>query len=170
MIDLVISESIESIEELIYAINLLSNEEYSFKTKEFSNASIGEHVRHIFNFYESILKGIETEKIDYDKRNRDSKMETDVFYSISRFKEIIGVLINLKIFETKKFKLIQNSIEIETSLIRELIYANEHLVHHQAIIRIFFLSLHPEKKIQDSFGFAKSTLNYKSSLNFLRIK
>ncbi len=170
MINQIISETISLINDLIYHIHQLEDEEYILKLKEFSNSTIGEHIRHIFNFYECILNGIKTGTVNYDIRIRDKKIETEKDYAILRFQEMIEILPSLKSFDSKKINFIQNENEIETNLLRELIYSNEHLIHHSAILRIYFQINFPDKKISKNFGFNKSTLNYNETLSFLSLK
>lgn len=170
MIEKIISENENSIRDLIYHIHLLNQEEYNSKTENFSHSSFGEHIRHIFNFYECILNGIQTGIIDYDNRIRDKKIESDQKYAILRFQEILEILPNLKNFESKKMILITDEIQTETTLLRELIYVNEHLIHHSAILRIYFQFYFSEKIISKSFGFAKSTQNHQENLKILSLK
>ncbi len=48
-----------------------------------------------------------------------------------------------------------------TNLKRELHYITEHTIHHMAILRLGFCFHFPSMQIDESFGFAYSTLEYK---------
>ena len=55
---------------------------YAQKNIHLNNETIGKHVRHIIDFYLCFINGIKIKFIDYDKRERNKKVENDKEYAI----------------------------------------------------------------------------------------
>src|SRR5258708_15693117 len=55
----------------------LSEEQYKQPSKILFNASIGQHVRHIIELYICLYNGYESGTVNYEKRKRDIRIETD---------------------------------------------------------------------------------------------
>ena len=154
------------INQLVAHLNQIQDLEYSKKLSALGNSSIGEHVRHIYNFPECLLRGIQTGVVNYDKRTRNTKIETNKDYAVKCLLEQTDYIINLNHYANKPLVLEVavngNSSSINTNLTRELHYIVEHTIHHNAILRIGINFHFPDLKIENSFGFAYSTLEYKN--------
>ena len=64
--------------------------------------SIGGHLRHILDFYQNFLAGIESGRIDYNLRQRDVLIERDPVYAIKRLSETIAALRSLPDLERRE--------------------------------------------------------------------
>ncbi len=161
-----IQNFINLINQLIIHLNRIPESEYGKKLQTLGNSSIGEHVRHIYNFPECLLRGIQTGVVNYDKRIRNTQIETNREYAIKCLLEQTGYIINLDHYSNKPLVLEveakENSPRIDTNLTRELHYIIEHTIHHMAILRIGMNFHFPSLEIEGSFGFAYSTLEYKN--------
>ena len=60
----------------------LSETQYKQPSKILFNATIGRHVRHIIELYICLYNGYETGVVNYEKRNRDIRIETDKDFAI----------------------------------------------------------------------------------------
>ena len=69
---------------------------YSQKNHHLNNETIGRHVRHIIDFYLCFIKGIQNRTINYDKRERNKKVENNNEYAIKKILIIIELLKNIK--------------------------------------------------------------------------
>jgi hypothetical protein len=58
-----------SLNELIDLLNQLSQKEYSNSCTELSNATIGEHTRHIIEMFQCLENQYDLGVVNYDKRN-----------------------------------------------------------------------------------------------------
>lgn len=58
-------------------LNQLTNEQYQQPCKALSNATIGQHVRHILELYTCLYTGYQTGIVNYDNRQRDTRIEQD---------------------------------------------------------------------------------------------
>lgn len=150
------------LDQLQYVIEQLTNEEYTQPIKLLSNSSIGQHTRHILEFFIELNKGYATGIVDYDQRTRNHAIESDKFFTINLIAEITGCL------EKPDRELLMNvelggenpSLQVYTNYYRELVYNLEHTVHHMAIIRIGATSI-SAVSIPGEFGVAASTLKYR---------
>ena len=74
--------------QLTESLNQLTNAEYSQPGKILFNASIGQHVRHILELFLCLENGYISGVVNYEKRKRDYKLETDKNFAIQLLKEI----------------------------------------------------------------------------------
>ncbi|MES2890815.1 MAG: DinB family protein [Bacteroidota bacterium] len=145
-------------------LNQLSGEQYTRAMPVILNATIGQHLRHIIELFIQLDEGYTRGTVNYDKRRRDHRIETDLHFT----NEILGTIrINLD----KKDKPLLLEMECEdgtgsepvaTNYYRELIYNLEHAVHHMALIRIGVNAI-TSVNLPEEFGLAASTIKYRSA-------
>ena len=133
---------------------------YTNPCEALSNATIGQHTRHIIELYQCLIEGYPSGKINYDHRKRNPLYENDIPAAIEIIREIQK---NLE--QTDKQVNIfcgtdDNSVCIESNYYREVLYNLEHCIHHQALIKVALLSI-KNINIADGFGVAPSTLQYR---------
>ncbi len=147
---------------------LLSLEDvhFTFRFNCLSGASIGQHVRHILEFYQCLVKTGNV--ICYDDRKRDTRIETDQAFALV---VIDTILTELELIGDDRSILLRSNFSAEpydnvylsTSLYRELAYALEHSIHHQALIKVGMTQLCQEDVLSDNFGLAPATFRYRNS-------
>ncbi|MFM1875349.1 MAG: hypothetical protein RL266_1086 [Bacteroidota bacterium] len=127
------------------------------------NASVGQHVRHTLEFYQCLLMA--TDIIDYDQRKRDILIESSPDHARAIIREI-GI--ELRNIEADRFLMLRaaipsstGTIDLPSSLLRELFYVLEHAIHHMALIRILVKDVDHAFELEDAFGVAYSTLAYR---------
>lgn len=158
------NSSEQILKQLVQLIDQLDEQNYSMSLRTLSGSSVGGHVRHIVEFYECLLRGIETGTVNYDKRSRNKVIETDPSFTVQILNDMI-MRFNRMRFD-KSLRLVMNLSsddtfsDIKTTFYRELAYNIEHAIHHMAIIKIAVISCFPEVKVDDNFGVAYSTINY----------
>lgn len=153
------------LEQLQYVIDELTPVQYTQPVKLLSQSSIGQHTRHILEFFVELNKGYETGMVDYDKRIRNKNIEADKDFAITTINQI-GAAIQ----KPDKELLLQaeygegesHSAQVFSNYYRELVYNLEHTVHHMALIRIGVNSV-SNVVIPDEFGVAASTLKYRKT-------
>ena len=149
-----------NLSENIELLRQLTNEEFMQKNPELSNATIGEHMRHIIELFGCLLENYDYGLINYDDRKRDLLLQTDKNEAIAIIDKYL-----LKLDKPNKpLSLTHNCFSpielLQTNYFRELIYNLEHSIHHQALIKVALHSL-PHIKIPSTFGVAPSTLEYR---------
>jgi hypothetical protein len=66
-----------NLSENIDLLRQLTNEEFTQQNPELSNATIGEHMRHIIELFGCLLENYDYGLINYDDRKRDVLLQTD---------------------------------------------------------------------------------------------
>ncbi len=149
-----------NLSENIELLRQLTNEEFMQKNPELSNATIGEHMRHIIELFGCLLENYDYGLINYDDRKRDLLLQTDKNEAIAIIEKYLLELDK----PNKPLSLTHNCFSpielLHTNYFRELIYNLEHSIHHQALIKVALHSL-PHIKIPSTFGVAPSTLEYR---------
>src|SRR5689334_22233067 len=74
--------------QLSHSLQQLSDEEYTRPSKILFNASIGQHTRHIIELFLCLEKGYDTGMVNYEKRKRDHRIESDREFAIHLLKEV----------------------------------------------------------------------------------
>ena len=146
--------------EITTLLDQLEESHYTYCHEEL-NATIGEHVRHIIELYQSLIDNYTLGIINYDKRNRNLLIQT----SITHAKSAINHILNHIELPNKDLLLEQGTIttnfSVQTNYFRELVYNLEHSIHHQALIKVATLK-YPSIQLAENFGIAKSTIEYKN--------
>ena len=156
----------KNLSEINVLLLQLSNAQYTYACKLLSEATIGQHVRHILEFYQSVLKGINIKVVNYDNRERNLSIETDKNIAIQVIKDINAVLaLDIQnepfILEGNFSSEPNKQTQIQTTLFRELAYCLEHSIHHQALIKVGLIELNSASFIDETFGLAPATIRYK---------
>ena len=150
-----------SLNELIGLLKQLPNEQYAKPCAALSNATIGEHTRHIIEMFQCLENYYASGIVNYDKRERNVRIQTDAPFAIDAILSITQQLDKTN----KKLELQQiidgEEIRIESNYHRELLYNLEHCIHHQALIKVALLEC-DNITVDANFGVARSTIEYRN--------
>ncbi|GMN06114.1 hypothetical protein MTsPCn5_15030 [Croceitalea sp. MTPC5] len=126
-----------------------------------SGSSIGQHTRHVIELYQCLLKGYDKAVIDYDDRARDIEIETDVHKAIDALNAIQEALErpdkNLLLVN----RLNGESVEVQSTYFREVLYNLEHVIHHKALLKVGIQDLDQPFSLPSSFGIAPATIEFR---------
>lgn len=159
---MLISSVKNNLDQLLALLQGLSDNEFCIPVVALSNATIGQHVRHILEMYTCLTKNYHCALINYDNRARNKVIETSIEYAteeIARIKESLDKddkeLVLEHFIEGKK-------ISTKSNYNRELLYNLEHAIHHQALIKV---ALHEFNNVfvNENFGVAASTIQYRKT-------
>lgn len=146
--------------ELSDLVSKLSHEEYCFPCYDLSNATIGEHTRHIIEMFQCLENQYDNGVVNYDTRKRDYLIQTNTAFA----KECITTILNQIERPNKNIQLQQivdgEELLIESNYHRELLYNLEHCIHHQALIKVAIIQS-ATIEIDENFGVARSTIEYR---------
>lgn len=146
--------------ELSGLLSQLSDKDYTAPCFGLSNATIGEHTRHIIEMFQCLEQQYENGIINYDERKRDTRIQTDTVFA----REILAQITDLLEKPNKTLQLRQcvdgETLFIESNYNRELLYNLEHCIHHQALIKVAVLQ-NESIVIDENFGVARSTIEYR---------
>jgi uncharacterized damage-inducible protein DinB len=153
------------LKQLEKMVSELSDQQFSTPVALLGQSTIGQHMRHILEFYIELGNGYHTGLIDYDGRKRNHDLQTIRSLAIAKIEEIRGI-IN---FDNKDLQILticdfedQERQQLPTNYFRELMYNLEHTVHHMALIRVA-VCLITEISLPEDFGVAASTIKHRKA-------
>lgn len=136
-----IDGNIEALQQVLALLEDVPEHLY-FAVPQEVQFGMGRHIRHILDQYRNLQTGTCTGVVDYDQRDRDSKIETDINIARSEIESIITWL-SLENWVDDPLK-IQTEISLSATVVvelpstvsRELCYLANHTVHHLASIAL----------------------------------
>ena len=161
-----ILHNIKKLEEIKSLLQQLPQNLYTEPKDILSEATIGQHFRHILEFYICLERGVKTGTVSYDERERNVLIETNVVYAVIHLERLINFLALLKddrslIMKANYSDALEEQTIIQTSFYRELAYALDHTVHHLAIIKIALSEETERVEVDKNLGVAPSTIRYR---------
>jgi len=159
-----ITSCISLLEDGLRLIERLDDEVYAKTSVLSPRSSVGAHLRHCVDFYKTFLSGLESGRIDYNCRQRDSLIETDRRYGIKEIQQLIAALREtLPIFRIAPILITSEDGSgreswCGSSVVRELEFLRSHTIHHYSLVAILlrFEGIEPGEE----FGVAPSTLRH----------
>ncbi|GAB3001828.1 hypothetical protein GCM10027284_19390 [Cyclobacterium sediminis] len=158
------AECKQNLKQISRLLEKLSAQQYNYKSKFLSGATIGQHIRHILEFYICIREAVDSKMtaINYDKRKRDNSIEEDpkiALAAVDNFVQFLeGENFSGDASLVTNFSLLDDcECVIPSSFLRELVYCLEHSIHHQALIKISLLDQGLVHLVDSDFGVAPST-------------
>ena len=145
---------------------VLDAADYSRKTE--TNSSIGAHVRHVIERFQSFLSGLANNRIDYDARKRDSAMENNLEsarFALNTIRRRLARLDDqicgepMQVSETVHPG--EAAVEATSTAEREIMSLISHSIHHLALVALLARRLGYE--LESDFGKAPSTVRFERS-------
>lgn len=161
-----LTESVRSVlEQISDMLRTLTDEQYTRKLPVLSGASLGEHVRHVVEFFLELEQGYFIGYVNYDARRRDRTIEQNREKAVGILDQVAGGLArdNRPLLLEITPDTAGNHCRIATNYEREVAYNLEHTVHHMALIKIGAGAV-AAPELPEAFGVAGSTLRYRQSL------
>lgn len=150
----------KTLNELSDLVSKLSDVAYCAPCYDLSNATIGEHTRHIIEMFQCLENQYENGIVNYDNRKRDYLIQTNSAFA----NDCIAGILNQVEKPNKKLQLQQivdaEELFIATNYHRELLYNLEHCIHHQALIKVAIIQ-NATIAVDENFGVARSTIEYR---------
>ena len=150
----------KTLNELLDLLSQISDTDYSCPCHQLSNATIGEHTRHIIEMFQCLENQYENGIVNYDIRKRDYLIQTNTDFAQKCILQILNQI--EKPNKSLQLQQIIDGVEllIDTNYNRELLYNLEHCIHHQALIKVAVIQSETIK-IDENFGVARSTIEYR---------
>lgn len=107
--------------------------------------------------------------MNYDRRQRDRRLEADTHEALRRIGSIDEAIHGLDLSQSLRLKADLSvagaeTIEIPLTVARELLYNVEHAIHHMALIQVAVQNAFPAIGLPPHFGVAYSTVQHQSYL------
>jgi hypothetical protein len=162
----------EKVKKLFDQINdslaQIDDHDYTTPIEAFDGATIGQHTRHVVEHFQCLVHSRDSKFINYDDRKRSLPLESNIESCVVEINNLIRTI------ESEDFELeitqdfLNNdhrNAKILSSYYREVLYNMDHLVHHQALMKIGFLQLKPSMHISKNFGYADATIKHKVNVH-----
>ncbi len=153
----------DSFTQLTVALNSITDDEYVQPSQNLSDATIGQHTRHIIELYQCLLNGYEEAVVCYDRRKRDHAIETNKELA----KQLLVEIATRSEQPNKDMQLravygdvSADELVVNTNYFRELAYNLEHTIHHMALIKVGLKEMN-KVELNESFGVASSTVRHR---------
>ena len=154
------------LDQLLSLKQLVENttcDQYTKSIDVLPHSTIGRHVRHILEFFDCFIQGTKNDEIDYIKRKRDLSIEEFPVKACQKCDELIANLSKISSEDLNKPVMVWSEMQdtsekLVSSMARELEYLFHHMVHHLALISVYFRSQGLE--LDENFGVAPSTVSY----------
>ena len=151
--------------QLTHSLQQLSDEQYRQPSTVLFKATIGQHVRHVIELFICLNTGYETGTVNYEKRKRDIRIETDKIFACDLLQMIAANLDKADknlLLEVAYDDQSDDRVTVATNYNREIIYNLEHTVHHMALIRVGINEV-SAIDVPAGFGIASSTIKYRKA-------
>ncbi|MEO1013033.1 MAG: DinB family protein [Bacteroidota bacterium] len=156
----IFESSIDTLEQFKRILGQLPENCYATPCELLSNATIGQHTRHVIELYLCLLQGYERGEVAYDKRCRNKKIENEVSFAIEQLTLIQEQLEKPNLEFRMAYELNGEENFLPSNYYREVMYNLEHAIHHHALIKIGIKHF-TKMELPESFGVAPSTMQYR---------
>ena len=150
--------------QLTFSVSQLTQEQFVMPSSRLHQGTIGQHIRHIIEFYQCLEYGYASGLVDYENRPRDHQIETNKDHACGLLLELASGLGK----ENKELRLLvsyglqqDDPLKLSTNYYREIAYNLEHTIHHMALVRVGIEEV-SGLNLSEDFGVASSTLKYRS--------
>lgn len=134
------------------------------------NGSIGGHYRHCLDHFTSLLRALDCDEVDYDRRERDPRIETEPAFALNLTRQMRENSERLTPEDLARpvrtrceVSYVHGNSPLTVSTYgRELVYAIAHAIHHYALISVMARLL--EIDLPAHFGVAPSTLAHQREI------
>jgi hypothetical protein len=163
-----ITDNVGLLDSGIEAIAMMGSELYARPVGLSGGSPVGAHFRHVFDHYQAFIDGLPALRVDYDARERDTRIEQDAARAGHTARKLAGSITDIATgdldspIQVSANLLVEGESTIDwtaSTVQRELMYLLSHTVHHYAIIRLLAAQL--GVTLDDEFGVAPSTLAYR---------
>ncbi|WP_375323709.1 DinB family protein [Flagellimonas sp. GZD32] len=154
--------SLDTLEQFKQVLLALPLDCYSQKCSVLSNATIGQHTRHVIELYLCLLQGYPSANVSYDRRERDLRIEQDLTFAMEKLSLIQSQLQQPNKHLKITYELAGETTCLDSNYYREVMYNLEHTIHHHALIKVGIEQI-TGQELPISFGVAPSTMQYRKT-------
>lgn len=153
--------------EIAGILEQINQEDYTAPLDLFNGASLGQHFRHVLDFFQCLAIAGETGIVDYARRERDPQVEADPRYAATAFKRILERVERMDegtvLYMRADFMYVPEEERplYASSAGREMTFVHDHAIHHLAMINIGIQEYCPYIAKPEHFGIAPSTIKHR---------
>lgn len=161
----VINNCIGLLEQAFELLQRIDDQVYTSPGPLSPRAGIGGHLRHVLDFYQCFLRGIDAGRVDYNLRERDVSVEQNRAHAQRQIGATTAALRSLSANNNQSALLVRTEDDgisaapwSASSLLRELDFLQSHTIHHYSLIAMLLRSQAIEP--DEDFGVAPATLRH----------
>ncbi len=146
------------LEDALNVLKLLDDTELACCPTPLHESSIGQHLRHIADHFSALIYS-NLETVDYQHRNRFTRMETSTLAATHRFRTLKK---DMTLIEQGACRINAEtgyqaqSVVLDSTRERELAFVASHTIHHFALVALLLRAL--QKSPPENLGIAPATL------------
>lgn|GEM_PF-94318 len=160
----ILAAALEILDQGERLLGALDPETFASRVPVAFNASIGGHYRHCLDHFTSLLRGLDTDRVDYDHRERDPRLENEPGFALNLTRQVRAQLqqvspdrLATRITARCEVSYAHGDSPVTQSTFgRELVYAIAHSIHHYALISV--MARLQNATLPPNFGVAPSTV------------
>lgn len=149
------------IRQMNSVLEQLAPQEYSKALPEFEGSSLGQHFRHILEFFQCLEIGAYKGVVDYAARERNLLYEEHPQMTIEAFDSFASIMSDIDVERPLHVRAEFSGGErplYQSTVGREMLFVYDHAIHHLAIIKIGLLCRFPQVKAEKELGVSPSTI------------
>lgn len=154
--------------EIAGILGQINPQDYNTRLALLNGSSLGQHFRHILDFFHCLALAGETGVVDYANRERSPAAEADPHYTARAFEVVLNKIERMDEAAFLQMRADFQDIPEEqralypTSAGREMTFVHDHAIHHLAMINIGIKEYCPYILTPEYFGVAPSTIKYRT--------
>lgn len=155
------SAILDIIRQMNSVLEQLSPQDYRSPLPEFEGGTLGQHFRHILEFFQCLEIGAYKGIVDYAARERNLLYEEHPNLTIEAFESFADLMSNVEMNQPLNVRAEFSGGErplYQSTIGREILFVYDHAIHHLAIIKIGLLCHYPNIKAEKDLGVSPSTI------------
>lgn len=160
----VVAANLTVLDQTISLLQRLSPDQYRQPVASVFGTSIGAHVRHCVDHHLQFLRGLDSGRVDYDARDRDSDVETSLARGLLSVQQLVERIASVDQRRQVLWIRVDQDAQEDgwqiSSFGRELAFLLSHTVHHQALIAM--ICRHLGVPVEEDLGVAPATLRFRT--------
>lgn len=149
------------VHQINHVLDQLEPHEYRRQLPEFEGSTLGQHFRHILEFFQCLEQGVRSGIVDYASRERNLLYEDNPGLTASAFQSFAEGLPSLdasRLVDVLAEFGGQERPSYSSTVGRELMFVYDHAIHHLAIIKIGLLCHFSHIQADKDLGVSPSTI------------
>ncbi len=143
-------------------------QDYRRPLPEFDGSTLGQHFRHILEFFQCLEQGIEHGLVDYAARKRNLLYEEHPGVAAEAFNDFVQLMDDHPLDQLLAVRAEFGGVDrpvYQSTFGRELLFVYDHAIHHLAIIKIGIRCHFPGIPIDNDLGVSPSTIKSRRMLS-----
>ena len=153
-------------------LTVLPKEAYTAPVVVLSNATVGQHTRHIIEFFQCLVEQSPQGVVNYELRRRDLDLERDPSSALVALTALEHGMMNglnhAASGDAMPLQIVAGFGQIAPVLVgttfgREAAFVIEHTIHHLAFVRVGLAAVAPSVTLPHDFGIAPATIQHRTA-------